>query len=271
MTTVADLTQLLAEHPNVLIAAGAGMSAELGLKTYWTGDENQYAGGLSRHNLTHLEHVQWSTWKNHPTVQSTYFQELQAEFNKALTHNPESHYTELLKWLEDAQKNYFVVTSNIDNAFLHYNYDPERLLEVNGTLSYSQCLTAPSKHGVFETLPNSACPKCGKDARPNALHFDDYVFNGSRRKTQENNLKRFIYNNPDILVLEFGVGGTVPSIKHITETVRLEEAGTVLQVNPDVRNTYQLKSRHPHRPSGPRIAVGATSRQFMGTVLPKLV
>lgn len=239
------------------------MSAELGLKTYWTGDKSQYAGGVSSQNLTHLQHVEARTWRTHPNEQLAYFKELTDTFNETLKSNEKNHYTDLLQWLEQNNKNYFVVTSNIDNAFHHYGYAPEKVFEVHGSLTHSQCTQASRKHGVFLTNDTQTCPKCGTHTRPNILHFDDVAFNRDRTKSQEAYFRSWLYRSHNLTVLEMGVGSTVPTIKHITETLRVEENSTVLQVNPDLRSQYTLTTRHPHRPSGPRLAVQLTTGKFV--------
>lgn len=260
-----NVQNLLQKYENVLVAAGAGMSAELGLRTYWTGQEATYGGTKTTHGRTDLEHLHWSSWKGKEEKQVEYFQELQKEFQTKLKSSENNHYTQLLAYLENNNKEYFVVTSNVDNAFMHYGFDLHKIVEVHGNSEYSQCLHAPSKHGVFPTPenPKAGCPKCGSMVRPNILHFDDTVFNYSRRRNQELALEGYLYNKKNLLVLEFGVGSTVPTVKHLTEAVRYSHEATVLQVNLDTSFGYSFRNPHPARREGSRKAVRASSSEFV--------
>ena len=84
-------------------------------------------------------------------------------------------------------KNYFVLTSNVDGLFLKAGYDSGLVHEVHGVVRKFQC-SIPCKRVVWE--PNNykfnidyttmqvnnnlpTCPHCKAIARPNIFMFDD--------------------------------------------------------------------------------------------------
>ena len=125
--TFEQITPGLTGSEAVLIYAGAGMSVGLGMKTYWSGSHSSYGSEESIYGFTAFEHASAALWKSHPEQQRAYYRDRLEEFNNKLEHSTENVYTRLLDWLNRAGKEYFVVTSNIDNAFIHYGFDPNRI------------------------------------------------------------------------------------------------------------------------------------------------
>lgn len=230
---------LLNEADDVIILAGAGMSADIGTPTYWTGNEAKYANAESKYGFTSLEHSSAPLWKTHPQQQSDYFQALYAQMlNQDLPHDEVNPYLMLKNWLDTTKKNYFVVTSNVDTAFSRNGYDPTKLYEIHGAYDRSQCLREPSKHGVFSTtlpdLGKTLCPYCGKITRPNVLFFADFWFNSQVNDEQDDNffeLSDSLISKKTVL-LEIGVGLTVMNLRNITRRLYAMHDIPLVRVNP---------------------------------------
>ena len=241
MTGITGITgrNLLQEADNVIILAGAGMSADLGVPTYWTGDDAKYANKESKYGFTSLEHSSAPLWETHPVQQSQYFQALYRQMlDQKLPDEATNPYLILKNWLDTNGKNYFVVTSNVDTTFRRNSYEPSRLYEIHGAYDRSQCLLNPSAHGVFPTMaPHIAktlCPQCRGIVRPNVLFFHDIWFNSEVHDKQEDLFFDFqdsILSHKTVL-LEIGVGLTVLNLRNITRKLYRRYDTPLVRVNP---------------------------------------
>jgi len=233
--------QLLDESVNVIILSGAGMSQELGTKTYWTGDDAKYASHQSEYGYTSLEHSTAALWDTDLPSQMNYFHSLYLgmldQQNRKLS---ESSYSLLLDYLNRTGKNYFCVTSNVDSAFQNAGFEPERIYEPHGSYRNSQCLKDPI-HGIVPTDPNvlnTPCPFCGAATRPNVMFFYDMWFNSKESQKQNKRYQDFIDNikpwhTKQTVILEIGVGVTVPTIRNIGNRLFAHEGFPYLHVNPE--------------------------------------
>jgi NAD-dependent SIR2 family protein deacetylase len=211
-----DLPTVVREADAVLILAGAGLSAEMGIPVYWTGDDATYGNEKSVNGYTALEHSNAMLWGYDTEAQLEYFKNLYAHMESLnFTH---SVYADLLALIKDKQ--YFVATSNVDSAFLRSGFDEDKLFEVHGTYRRSQCLIDPN-HGLFDTPVGKTptCPACGMPARPNVLFFNDIWVYAKAIRKQEAEYNKFVKRVPphakNPLILEFGVGTTVPRIRQM--------------------------------------------------------
>lgn len=233
-----DLARTLYKNAtHVFIFTGAGMSVPLGTAPYWTGNGAQYGGEETAYGLTVLQHVKAHYWNQYEEEQLSYFRELYTGID-ALKDKKDTHYHTLLKSLEENGKDYFNITSNIDNAFLNYGYDPERLFEVHGTTRLSQCLRFPEFHGIFPTtdpqVGTAVCPTCGGNARPNALFFDDHLFNDKLETYQYDQYLTWKQASlgKKSLVIEIGAGTTVSTIRHLGLRVHGYYDVPFIRINP---------------------------------------
>jgi len=94
----------------------------------------------------------------------------------------------------------FSFTSNIDGHWLKCGYNPDRIIEVHGSVHFFQCIDlecSESNSGVWDVVPNvynemnisadnrvttplPKCPSCSKLARPNVFMFGDGTWNDER-------------------------------------------------------------------------------------------
>lgn len=237
--TLALSRKILASASNVIILAGAGMSADIGTPVYWTGDNNKYGDLTSIHGYTALEHAHAPLWRERPLLQAKYFQEAyEGMLALSLPSPPENPYLLLKTWLEENHKAYFTVTSNIDTAFSRQGYATDKLYEIHGAYSRSQCLINPKYHAVHPTVDPSVgltfCPSCGNISRPNVLFFNDFFFNDSYTVQQEHNFASFRESlvAEDSVILEIGVGLTVLNLRNITRKLYRIHDIPVIRINP---------------------------------------
>lgn len=228
---------LLADADNVFVLAGAGMSAELGSRVYWTGPEAKYGNQLSPFGYTDLQHAHENLWFTDLDAQLAYFNQTWKEMLELDFSTPTSPYQILRKYLEEREKNYFVLTTNVDSAFVKSGWDETALYELHGTYRNSQCLDYPKRHGVFLTVEPkiglAVCPHCGTYARPNVLFFDDHNFNPAFLKEQAVNLQKFQSGlTGKSIVLEIGAGDKVPTLRTITYRMNVKNKIPVIRINP---------------------------------------
>ena len=209
----------------VVIGAGAGLSTAAGF--VYTGERfhslfgdfekkygfhDMYSGGFYPYE-TLEEH--WAYWSRY-----TYF--------NRYADPPKSTYADLLKIIKD--KDYFVITTNVDHCFQKAGFDKKRLFYTQGDYGLFQC-SEPCCQETFENedavrrmmaeqkdmrIPPELvpmCPHCGKPLTMNLRSDDKFVEDAGWHQAAaryENFLRTRI--SGQILFLELGVGYNTPGI-----------------------------------------------------------
>ncbi len=209
----------------IVIGAGAGLSTAAGLtysgerfeqhfadfhKKY--GITDMYAGGF--YPFPDLE-TYWAWWSRH-----IYYNRYEVEVGKL--------YFDLLKLVEE--KDYFVLTTNVDHQFQLAGFDKHRLFYTQGDYGLFQCsepchkLTYDNEAQVREMVRTQKemkipteliprCPKCGKPMTMNLRCDNTFVEDGgwmTAASRYDDFLRR--HKNLRLLLLELGVGGNTPVI-----------------------------------------------------------
>lgn len=219
------LREELAKADAVVIGAGAGLSTSAGFaydeerfKQYFSdfegkyGFRDMYSGGFYPYG-TLEEH--WAYWSRYIYV------------NRYMD-APKPVYDTLLKLVKD--KDYFVLTTNVDHCFQKAGFDKSRLFYTQGDYGLFQC-SEPCCQETFENeeiirsmmeqqkdmrIPSAlipVCPHCGKPLTMNLRSDHRFVEDeGWHRAAKRYEL--FIQEHQDmrILFLELGVGYNTPSI-----------------------------------------------------------
>ena len=224
----------------VVILAGAGMSAELGLPVYYKGKDARYGEQVMPSGFTVMEHANAELWETHRELQIQFFHESLQQILTIPIDDQSNHYHILYDYLKFAQKKYFVMTSNVDRAFARSGFAESRIYEIHGSRLKSQCLDHP-EHGVFPTLvthEKTMCPICGGDTRPNVMFFGDYFFNTEVELKQQNNYAVYRSNliGRKTVVLEIGAGTTVATIRNQSAILNHHFNATVIRINTDLAN-----------------------------------
>lgn len=255
----------------VVVFAGAGTSVELGIPPYWYGDKAIYGSDITQYGFTEFEHANASLWRTHPVEQKTFYAERYNTYQNVLKNSATNFYTNLLKFLTKHDKEYFIVTSNTDNAFLHYGFDKEKVFEVHGNQTFSQCADC----GILPTSGTGDCVSCGFTVRPNVLFFDDYRFDPDREREQETNYymardmmldEKDMNGKSNTALLEIGVGNTVPRIRDMSTKLYYMLNRPLYHVNPDFNpgGKYTALAQYSFKkePDFPEVWVSDTAATF---------
>ena len=209
----------------VVIGAGAGLSTSAGFvytghrfEKYFSdfaakyGIQDMYSGGFYPF-ATQEEH--WAYWSRYIYI------------NRYMD-APKPVYDDLLKLVQD--KDYFVITTNVDHCFQKAGFDKKRLFYTQGDYGLFQC-SEPCCQETFENetvirqmmerqedmkIPTEllpVCPHCGKPLTMNLRSDDTFVEDEGWHRAAER-YENFLRTRGDgkILFLELGVGYNTPSI-----------------------------------------------------------
>ncbi|MDO4323592.1 MAG: Sir2 silent information regulator family NAD-dependent deacetylase [Lachnospiraceae bacterium] len=209
----------------VLVGAGAGMSASAGLtysgerfyRYFWDfhekyGINDIYSGGFYPYDT--LEEY-WAWWSRH-----IYYNRYDLPAGKP--------YKDLLELVKN--KDYFVLTTNVDHQFQLAGFDKKRLFYTQGDYGLWQCskachdTTYDNEDAVREMVAEQSdmriptrliprCPVCGAPMTVNLRSDNLFVQDKgwyAAAKRYENFIGR--YERRHILLLELGVGLNTPAI-----------------------------------------------------------
>ncbi|MDE5797939.1 MAG: Sir2 silent information regulator family NAD-dependent deacetylase [Treponemataceae bacterium] len=219
------LREALSTAEAVLIGAGAGLSASAGFtyagerfRRYFSdfaekyGFHDMYTGGFCQYETPE---AYWAYWSRFVMV------------NRYMD-APKPVYADLYELVKD--KNYFVITTNVDHCFQKAGFDKARLFYTQGDYGLFQC-SEPCRQETFdnentirqmaarqkdmriptELLP--VCPYCGKPLTMNLRADDRFVEDAgwhAAARRYEDFLRAYAMRRT--LFLELGVGGNTPGI-----------------------------------------------------------
>lgn len=137
-------------------------------------------------------------------------------------------YADLLKLVKD--KDYFVITTNVDHQFQMAGFEKKRLFYTQGDYGLFQCsdgchqVTYDNEDIIYEMMKKQvkmevptelipSCPVCGKPMAPN-LRADSTFVQDEGWYAANERYNDFIrkHKNLHILYLELGIGNNTPSI-----------------------------------------------------------
>ena len=224
-TQINKLKCVLKSADAVVIGAGAGLSTSAGFvysgerfRKYFSdfeekyGFHDMYSGGFCQYD-TPEEH--WAYWSRFITVH---------RYMDA----PKPVYEEIFELVKD--KDYFVITTNVDHCFQKSGFDKKRLFYTQGDFGLFQC-SEPCCQETFENeqiirkmteqqedmrVPSElipVCPHCGKPMTMNLRSDNRFVEDEGWHKAAER-YENFLRTreNMRILFLELGVGYNTPVI-----------------------------------------------------------
>lgn len=209
----------------ILIGAGAGLSASAGFLYSGKRFDDNFMEYKDKYGLTDMYNA---GFYNYPTLEDFWgFFSLFVYINRYDIPADETHLN-LLDIVKN--KNYFVITTNVDGRFEAANFDKDRLFKVQGDFSLFQC-SIPCRQETFynekyiremikhrknlkipsELIPK--CPYCGANMSMNLRSDDTFVQDENWYKSKDK-YKAFLNESKDknILFLELGVGFNTPGI-----------------------------------------------------------
>lgn len=209
----------------VIIGAGAGLSSSSGIDYSNESFKKNFPELVKSYGMTDMytssfyefntEEERWSYWAKHINY-------------SFIAPPPLKAYQELLELVKD--KNYFVITTNVDGQFIKSGFDKEKVFEVQGSYGKMQCsvgchkklyddteivkkmLKSKDNLKVDKTLV-PICPVCGRkmdiNIRKNSFFVEDDNW-VKHNKAYE----KFINDNKDknLVLIELGVGFNTPGI-----------------------------------------------------------
>jgi NAD-dependent SIR2 family protein deacetylase len=214
-----------------LIFAGAGMSAEnvIPASGKTIGDYQSIREKPIAEGYTYSELVSFPMLVKKPDLFWQYYETHADEWTSAVPH---FGYDGLLQLVKDHE--YFIVTSNVDGAFVRAGFDSNRILEIHGHIDTRQCNCSirgvvETEHGWWRRSNNNdnsviICKHCRATRwRPNVLLFDDLQFSDRRRQQQHFRFATWFRrmrgrsNNKQFVFLEIGVGRVVMNLYRMAQ------------------------------------------------------
>ncbi len=225
LNQIDKVKEVINSFDTIIIGAGAGLSTSAGFTysgerfdKYFSDFKNKYkfndmySGAFYPYET--LEEF-WGFWSRNIYV------------NRYL--NPSKPvYDNLYKLVKD--KNYFVITTNVDHCFQKAGFDKLRLFYTQGDYGLFQCskpchnktydnedivkeMLAKQKDMKIPSYLIPKCPKCGLPMTTNLRADMNFVEDEGWHKAAKR-YTSFIqeHKNKDILFLELGVGSNTPSI-----------------------------------------------------------
>lgn len=209
----------------IIIGAGAGLSASAGFDYSGERFEKYFADFHEKYGITDMYsggfypfetlNEYWAWWSRLILVN---------RYNVPAG----KPYTNLLKSVAD--KDYFVLTTNVDHQFQLAGFDKKRLFYTQGDYGLWQC-SEPCCNETFDNesavramvkqqqnmkIPDELIPKCPHCGKPMAMNLrcDDRFVQDEGWYTAAERYEEFIrrHRNLHILFLELGVGFNTPGI-----------------------------------------------------------
>ena len=219
------LSQQLAGSDAIVIGAGAGLSTSAGF-TY-TGErfEHYFPDFIARYHFSDMYSggfYPFDTLEEHWAYWSRYI------FCNRYLDAPKPVYQELLSLVHD--KDYFVLTTNVDHQFQKAGFDRHRLFYTQGDYGLWQCMepchqkTYDNEEAVRQMVAGQRdmriptklvprCPVCGKPMTMNLRSDNTFVEDEGWHLAAERYdefLRR--HDGLKVLYLELGVGANTPAI-----------------------------------------------------------
>ena len=222
---IEKLKQEIKNSDYILIGAGAGLSTSAGFLYDGKRFEDNFKDYIKKYGFTDMYSA---GFYNFPTLEEywAYFS-LYVYINRFDIEENET-YLNLYNIVKD--KNYFVITTNVDGRFIDSKFDKDKIFAVQGDFALFQC-SKPCRQETFynekyiremikykkemkiptELIPK--CPYCGRNMSMN-LRADDTFVQDKNWDEQKDRYEEFlkISDNSKILFLELGVGFNTPSI-----------------------------------------------------------
>lgn len=219
------IRDLLNQADCILIGAGAGLSTSAGIEYSGKRFEDNFAEFIKKYHFTDMytagfydfqtEEEKWAYWAKH-----MYTNNIGMKATKL--------YQKLLALVKD--KDYFVITTNVDDQFFKAGFDKEKVFATQGSYRYIQCshachnkiydAEALVKEMINKTqdckIPTElvpVCPVCGERMDTN-LRKDGYFVQDDNWYKQNKKYGEFLdkAKNKKVVLLEFGVGFNTPTI-----------------------------------------------------------
>ena len=222
---IKNLETALSEADTVVIGAGAGLSTSAGFVYNGERFEKYFSDFAAKYDIKDMYSggfYPFATPEEHWAYWSRYI------YINRYMDAPEPVYDAILKLVQD--KDYFVITTNVDHCFQKAGFEKKRLFYTQGDYGLFQC-SEPCCQETFENeavisemvmqqenmkIPTEllpVCPHCGKSLTMNLRSDDKFVEDEGWHQAAER-YENFLRTRAGgkILFLELGVGYNTPGI-----------------------------------------------------------
>ena len=209
----------------VVIGAGAGLSTAAGFTYNGERFEKYFSDFAAKYGIKDMYSGGFYPF---PTQEEFWAYWSRYIYSNRYTDAPKPVYENLLQLVQD--KDYFVITTNVDHCFQKAGFDKRRLFYTQGDYGLFQC-SEPCCQETFENesvirqmierqenmkIPTEllpTCPHCGKPMTMNLRCDDTFVEDDGWHRAAER-YENFLRTRAGgkILFLEFGVGYNTPVI-----------------------------------------------------------
>lgn len=237
-----QLKKALHEADAVIIGAGAGLSTSAGFTSAGERFRTYFSDFASKYGFTDMYS---GGFYPYPTMEEYWAYWSRYIYINRYQNAPKSVYGTLFRLVQD--KDYFVITTNVDHCFQKAGFDKKRLFYTQGDYGLFQCsepccqetfdnealirlmveaqgyvlapdgqLTVPENTILKTSVPSELvphCPHCGKLLTMNLRCDDSFVEDADWHAAAER-YSEFLrrHEGQKILFLELGVGGNTPVI-----------------------------------------------------------
>ena len=251
--------QAIKQADYIIIGAGSGLSTAAGLLYSGEKFEKDFREFIEKYHFGNLYSASFYEFKTQ--------EEKWAFFAKMIKLNrynekPLKLYQELYEILKN--KEYFVLSTNVDGQFYNSGFDKDTIFEVQGDYSYLQCENAchnklyNNKELVEKWLRNTKnckipsdlvmkCPVCGGNMDMN-LRKDANFVQDENWYRQSEKYEDFLSRSKgkNVVLLEIGVGFNTPGIIRFPfeRMTAISEKTTLIRINKDYPNSMlEIKNK----------------------------
>ena len=243
--------QAIKQADYIIIGAGSGLSTAAGLLYSGEKFEKDFREFIEKYHFDNLYSASFYKFKTQ--------EEKWAFFAKMIKLNrynekPLKLYQELYEIVKN--KEYFVLSTNVDGQFYNSGFDKDKIFEVQGDYSYLQCENAchnklyNNKELVEKWLRNTKkckipsdlvmkCPVCGGNMDMN-LRKDANFVQDENWYRQSEKYEDFLSRSKgkNVVLLEIGVGFNTPGIIRFPfeRMTAISEKTTLIRINKDYPN-----------------------------------
>ena len=209
----------------ILIGAGAGLSTAAGFAYSGERFEKAFPDFIQKY---HFRDMYTAGFYPYPSKEEFWAYWSRYIFINRYQDAPKPVYSQLLHLVKD--KDYFVLTTNVDHCFQKAGFDKDRLFYTQGDYGLFQC-SVPCHRRTYDNkeivlkmveqqkdrrVPSELIPRCPKCGEPMAMNLrsDDTFVEDLGRSEAASRYVNFIqaHEGKKLLLLELGVGSNTPGI-----------------------------------------------------------
>ena len=223
---IAQIKKLISNADSIIIGAGSGLSTAAGLEYSGQRWEKTFPEFIKKYKMTDMytssfynfktQEEKWAYWARHLYVNNVGCDAFDL-------------YKELYSFIKN--KDYFVITTNVDDQFYKSGFDKNRIFRTQGSYKYLQCakgcnnktyesseLITKLNENIDKNLhvPSNLvpyCEKCNGPMDPN-IRMNDYFVEDNIFNEGKNNYINFLQKckGKKVVLIEMGIGMNTPGI-----------------------------------------------------------